>query len=149
MRMWKSFLVQYKGWQPIISNTKRSHNVLEKFIDVTGNPLLGWGTFFPAQGLWIYQKWDPVWFQEYNPSIVFLELYALLARVVMWVPHLSNKTVIFRSDNTPTMHALLNKTSNSHQMLTLLRYFPFFPWLITYASRCTILVVRETLYVTY
>ena len=89
-------------------------------------PLLGWGTFFPAQGLWMYQKWDPVWFWEYNPSIDFLELYALLARVVTWVPHLSNKTAIFRSNNTPTVHALLNETSNSHQILTLLRYFVLF-----------------------
>ena len=95
MSMWKSFLVQYKGWHPIISNAERSHNAVEVFTDVVGNPLLDWGTFFPAQGLWMYQKWDPVWFQEYNPSIDFLELYALLARVVMWVPHISNKTVIF------------------------------------------------------
>ena len=58
--------------------------------------------------------------------MVFLELYALLARVVTWVLHLSNKTVIFRSDNSPTVHALLNKSSNSQQMLTLLRYFMLF-----------------------
>ena len=56
----------------------------------------------------------------------FLELYLLLARVVTWVPHLSNKTVIFRSDNTPTVHALLNKSSNSQQMLTLPGYFTLF-----------------------
>ena len=98
-----------------------SRNAVEVFADVAGNPLLGWGGFLPAQGLWMYQKWDPVWFQEYNPSIDFLELYDLLAGVVMWVPHLSNKTVIFRSDSTPKVHALLNKTSNSHQMLTLFR----------------------------
>ena len=42
------------------------------------------------------------------------------------MPHLSDKTVIFRSDNTPTVHALLNKSSNSQQMLTLLRYFTLF-----------------------
>ena len=74
----------------------------------------------------MYEKWNPVWFQEYQPSIDFLELYALLARVVTLVPHLSNKSVIFRSDNSPTVHALLNKSSNSHQMLTLLRYFTLF-----------------------
>ena len=91
MRMWKSFLV----WQPIISNAERSHNAVEVFSDATGNPLLRWGAFFPAQGLWMYQKWDLVWFQEYNPSIDFLELYALLVGMVMWAPHLSNKTVIF------------------------------------------------------
>ena len=113
MMMWKSFLFQKKGWQPIICRCSRQ------------SPL-GWGTFYPAECLWMYEKWDPVWFQEYQPSINLLELYALLARVVTWVSHLSNKTVILRSDNTLTVHALLNKTSNSHQMLTLLRYFMLF-----------------------
>ena len=104
MRMWKSFLFQCKGWQPIISNAERSRSAVEVFADVAGKPLLGWGAFYPAEGFWMYQKWDPVWFQEYQPSIDFLELYALLAGVVTWVPHLSNKTIIFRSDNTPTVH---------------------------------------------
>ena len=99
---------------------------MEVFTDAAGNPLLGWGAFFPAQGLWMYQQWDSVWFQEYNPSIDFLELYTLLTRVVTWVPLPFDNTVIFRSDNTPTVHTLLNKSSNSHQMLTLLRYFILF-----------------------
>ena len=74
----------------------------------------------------MYQQWDKDWFHQYCSSIDFLELYALLARVVTWVSHLSDKTVMFRSDNTPTMHALLNQSSNSQQMLTLLRYFTLF-----------------------
>ena len=49
MRMWKSFLVQYKGWQPIISNAERSCNAV--FADLAGNPLLGLGAFYPEQGL--------------------------------------------------------------------------------------------------
>ena len=52
-------------------------------------------------------------------SIDFLEFYALLATVVTWVPHLTNCTVLFHSDNTPTVHALINKSSDSHQMMLL------------------------------
>ena len=59
-------------------------------------------------------------FKKFNPSIDFLELYALLARVVAWVPHLTNCTVLFPSDNTPTVHALINKSSDSCQMMILL-----------------------------
>ena len=68
----------------------------------------------------MFQQWDKEWFQQFNPSIDFLECYALLAGVVTWVQHLSDKTVIFRSDNTPTMQALINKLSNSKHMLILL-----------------------------
>ena len=126
LRMWKSFQLQYKGWQPIISNEEHSRMAIEIFADVSGNPSLEWGAFFPSKGLWMYQQWDKGWFQQYCPSIAFLVLYALLARVVTWVPHLSDKTVVFRSDNTPTVHVLLNKSSNSQQILTLLRYFTLF-----------------------
>ena len=42
-----------------------------------------------------------MWFQQYQPSIGFLELYALLAGVVTWVPHLSNKTVILDQITLP------------------------------------------------
>ena len=55
LRMWKSFLLQYKGWQPIISNEEHSRMAIEIFADVSGNPFLGWGAFFPSKGLWMYQ----------------------------------------------------------------------------------------------
>ena len=61
-----------------------------------------------------------------NPSIDFLELYTLVARVVAWAPHLTNKIVHFHSDNTPIMHALINKTSDNNQMLLLLGYLTLF-----------------------
>ena len=57
--------------------------------------------------------------QNFNPSIDFLELYALSAGVVTWVPHLTNHTMLFHSDNTPTVHALIKKSSDSHQMMIL------------------------------
>ena len=46
MRMWKLFLVKYKGWQPIISNAERSHNAVEVFTGAVGNPSLGSCAFF-------------------------------------------------------------------------------------------------------
>ena len=101
-------------------------SVKELYADASGNSSLGWGAFLPARGLWMFQQWDKESFQQFNPSIDFLELCALLARGVTWIPHLSDKTVIFRSDNTPTMHALINKSSNSKQMLILLQYFTLF-----------------------
>ena len=118
--MWKSFLLHFKGWQLIISNQDRAKSTIEIYADASGNLSLGWGAFIPAKGLLMFQQWDKEWFQQFNPSIEFLELYALLAGVITWVPHLSDKTVIFRSDNTPTLHALINKSSNSKQMLILL-----------------------------
>ena len=88
---------------------------------MSGNTSLGWG------GAWLshiralmHAQWDLEFFENFNPSIDFLELYALLARVLTWVPHLTNHSVLFHSDNTSTVHALINKSSDSHQMMILL-----------------------------
>ena len=71
LRMWKSFLLQYKGWQPIISNEQCSRMAIEIFADASGNPSLGWGAFFPSKGLWMYQQWDKGWFEHFSPLIDF------------------------------------------------------------------------------
>ena len=68
----------------------------------------------------MHAQWALEFFENFNPSIDFLELYALLARVVTWVPHLTNHTILFHSNNTPTVHTLINKSSDSHQMMILL-----------------------------
>ena len=100
--------------------------MVELFADVSGNVNLGWGAWLPHMGIWMHAHWEVEFFQKFNPSIEFLELYTLLARVVTWVPHLTNHTVLFHSDNTLTVHALINKSSDSHQMMILLRFLTLF-----------------------
>ena len=78
------------------------------------------GAWLPHVGAWMHMQWEGKFFEKFSPSIDFLELYALLTGVVNWVPHLSNCTVLFCSDNTLTVHALINKLSDSHQMMILL-----------------------------
>ena len=70
--------------------------------------------------------WKLEFFENFNPSIDCLELYALLAGVVTWVPHLTNCTELFHFDNTPTVHALINKSSDSCQMMILLQFLTLF-----------------------
>ena len=126
LKMWETFLTTFRGWQPIISNKLRDEDALELYADAVGNPSLGWGAFLPLHSLWMYQQWEFHWFHQFNPSIDFLELYALLAGVVTWALHFVDRTVIFWSDNTLTVHALINKSSHSSQMLNLLHYLTFF-----------------------
>ena len=126
LRMWCIFIQTFRGWQQIISSEIKEAAALELYADTSGNPQLGWGAYLPTQGLWMFQQWDTQWFQEFQPSIDFLELYALLAGLVTWAQHFIDKTIIFRSDNTPTVYALTNKSSSSRQMLKLLRYLTFF-----------------------
>ena len=96
------------------------------FADASGNSLLGWGAWLPHLGLWIYGAWEEQFLETYQPSIDFLEIYALLAGVVTWMPHLTDIAVLFWLDNTPTVFALRNKLCDSPQMLFLLHLLTLF-----------------------
>ena len=74
----------------------------------------------------MHAQWEVKFFKKFNPSIDLLELFALLAGVVTWVPHLTKCSVLFHFDNTPTVHALINKSSDSHQMMILLQFLTLF-----------------------
>ena len=124
--MWKLFFIHFKGWKPIIHPSVQRSQTIELFADASGNVNLGWGAWLPHMGAWMHVQWEVDFFNKFNPSIDFLELYALLARVVTWVPHLTSCTVLFHSDSTPTMHALINKSSDSCQMMILLRFLTLF-----------------------
>ena len=62
LRMWKTFLLEFRGWQPIISKQDRARTAIELYADASSNPSLGWGAFLPSKGLWIFQQWDKGWF---------------------------------------------------------------------------------------
>ena len=78
------------------------------------------GAWLPYMGLWINGQWEEEFFQKFQPSIDFLELYVLLAGIVTWAPHQVDCAILFWSDNNPTVFALRNKSSDSPQMLFLL-----------------------------
>ena len=106
-----------------ITDTKQLHaSAVELFTDAAWNAKLDWGAWLPHLGLWMYGQWEEEFFQKFQPSIDFLELYALLAGIFMWAPHLMDRSILFQSDNTPTVFALRNKSSDSPQMLFLLHF---------------------------
>ena len=106
-----------------IMDTKVLHaSAIELFADAAGSVELGWGAWPPHLGLWMYGQWEEDFFKKFQTSIDFLELYALLAGIITWAPHLMDHAVLFRSDNTPTVFALRNKSSDSHQILFLLHF---------------------------
>ena len=50
LRMWKAFLLQLRGCQPIISSQQGAKDVVELYADALGNPSLGWGHSFQPKG---------------------------------------------------------------------------------------------------
>ena len=61
------------------------------FTDASANPLLGWGAWSSTS--WMWDRWNPGFLNSFQPSIDFLELYAIVVAVFVWTPNRINKTV--------------------------------------------------------
>ena len=94
LRMWRTFLDKFRGWNPIVNVDQLSHHPVEIVADVAGSVQLGWGMWLLHTGHWMYGQGEPEVFAAMNPSIDFLELYTLLVAVVMWAPFLMDKVVL-------------------------------------------------------
>ena len=124
--MWKVFLVKLRGWMPIVDTKLLHASAFELFADAAGSAKLGWGAWLPHLGFWMYGKWEEDFFQQFNLSIDFLKLYALLAGIITWAPQLMDHAVLFWSDKTLTVFALRNKYSDSPHILFLLCFLTLF-----------------------
>ena len=70
---------------------------------------------------WCYTSWEKHFIENCRPSIRYLELYAIMVAIHLWVKSLSNTRVIIFCDNLSIVHALNNSTSNCPNCLILLR----------------------------
>ena len=119
--LWSSFLQQFKGWLPILDFQKYKKASISVFMDASINPKLGWGIYVPPHRCWSHGRWDQQFFQQYQPLIDFLEMYATLIFLDIKAKDLQNYHLHFFCDNQPTVDALTNKSSSSVQLMTIIR----------------------------
>ena len=115
--MWKKFIQEYGGWTTILTPDTP---VVHVFTDAATTPHLGWGAWWDTA--WMWDQWDAKFMRQQQPSIDFLELFAVLVAVYAWSPYFANKHVIVHSDNQPTVVVINAKSSNSPSMLILIHF---------------------------
>ena len=87
--------------------------------DATGNISLGIGILYNSH--WTYQCWEEGFIRKYNPSIEFLELYAVAVGIFMWSKDLANRRVILYCDNKSAVGMLNSTVSKCKYCMTLIR----------------------------
>ena len=70
----RSFLDMSKTWQV---------DEIDFYMDASKNPLLGFGG--KCENEWMFKKWDRNFLVKNDPSIEFLELYAVTVGVFLWI----------------------------------------------------------------
>ena len=117
LQMWNRFIQEYGGWTPILLPQTP---VIHLFTDAVTTASLGWGAWWGTA--WAWDAWDPAFMRSSTMSIDFLELYAIVVVVWIWLPQFANKHVVVQSDNQPRVAVVNSKTSKSSSMLVLLRF---------------------------
>ena len=121
MEMWLSFMetptVYARGFMDF--DCKLNANTIQMYSNASGSKVLGMGGVCGTS--WMYAKWPENFIQDYNPSIEYLELYALLATVLNWIHRYQNKRVILFCDNQSVVHMVNDTTSSCRNCMVLMR----------------------------
>ena len=121
--IWKIFLNNANSVQlcrPFVDiDAISASETLNFYTDSSLNRKLGFGGIFGNR--WIVGKWGEQFIIEKEPSIEFLELYALVAGVLTWSKLMQNTRVSIFCDNQSVMHIANNHSSHCEQCMKLVR----------------------------
>ena len=91
------------------------------FSDASAAPGLGFGCVFNKR--WIFAQWEPDYIKPdlHQPTIEYLELYALCAGILTWQEHLRDCRILIHCDNQAVVSMVNNMTSSCQNCMILLR----------------------------
>ena len=121
--MWKSFLDQSMAQTvaiPFLDFGKVW--ILEElrfYNDASKNLNLGFGCIF--KNFYTFSRWEKGFIQEKNPSIEYLELYALCIGVFTWAEHLQNLHFAIYCDNQAVQSMVNSTTAGGKNCMALIR----------------------------
>ena len=99
-------------------NTVSAHE-MEFYSDVTKGHNLGFGGYFKSH--WVYHRWSDNFIKDYDPSIEFLELYAVTVNIYLWGHLLPNRRVIIFCDNESVVCNINKASAKGRKSMTLIR----------------------------
>ena len=70
---------------------------------------------------WFFVGWDPIFIRVKNPSIEFLELYAVTAGVMLWINQFANSRICLFCDNKSVVYMINSSTSSCKNCMILIR----------------------------
>ena len=126
-KMWLEFLINAENQRlccPFLDfSDKVNAKVLNFFSDASKNPNFRMGAVFDDRR-WVQYQWLDNFIEECDPSIEFLELYALVAALMTWANEenqLRNSRIIIFCDNEVVVYMVNKLASSCQQCMKLLR----------------------------
>ena len=91
---------------------------LDFYTDASRKFDLGFGAY--CQTSWICQVWDE-FVSMVQPSIEYLELYAVTAAILLWVRRFSNMRVVIFCENESVVYMINSSSSSCRNCMVLIR----------------------------
>ena len=125
LQLWREFLNHpsafchpFADFSSVISSSD-----IGFYSDATPNAKLGFGAICGTH--WMYHSWDESFILSQEPSIEFLELFAVTAGLMAWIHEYKNMSILIHCDNQSVVH-MVNKTATScPHCMTLIRIVVF------------------------
>ena len=112
--MWFTFLDNFNGRAFFLSDRWDNSFRLDLYTDAAASK--GYGAIFGKY--WFGGAFPPGW-KDFN--ITFLELFPIVLAVHIWGSHMSNRRVLFFTDNSALVDIINKQTSKHKSVMVLLR----------------------------
>ena len=121
LQTWKLFLQSDSVYcRPFLDySTVMQAEELDWATDAAKSVKKGYGGHFKSH--WFMGKWDNDFLRDKDPSIEFLELYALTISVLLWTSEIKNKRIVILCDNQSVVYMVNNQSSKCPNCMTLVR----------------------------
>ena len=112
--MWLTFLQDPSAYaRPFMDySEKLAAKQIAMSSDATRNFRLGFGAI--CKSSWMFGQWNENFMTKVKPSIQYLELFALLAGVLVWIYRFRNRQILLFCDNESVVH-MVNSNSSSYK----------------------------------
>ena len=119
LEMWKQFLTNEKIFaRPFFDFAKNIHYVPQNFY-TDASSKKGCGGICGEN--WFIVQWEEDFLTKYNPSINYLELYALTIGIISWIKVYQNGYVTLYCDNQSVIHMVNKSSSKCPHCMVLIR----------------------------
>ncbi|XP_064625914.1 uncharacterized protein LOC135486748 [Lineus longissimus] len=137
LSMWLEFLSGFNGRCFFLSDRFYSSDTLHLFSD--SSTTIGFEVVFGTH--WAYGVWEE---QYRSLNIAILEFYPIVLALYLWSKELSNKVIVFHTDNEALVHVINKQSAKEPTILSILRRIGE---ITTRSARLTSLLERSDLQV--
>ncbi len=113
---WLYFLQSFNGVSMFLHHKWSSSDAIKLFSDAAGN--LGYAAVFGAK--WLAGQWSEEW---HSIHITAKELFPIVLAVEIWGPYLSNRKILFKTDNAAVAEIVNKQSCKDPTTMALVRCF--------------------------